>query len=1204
MKRFNLLLLIAMLLCCTSNYSQAQEKCGTDALFEDQLKKLGSTRKQYARQFNSIIKNLDRRIKQGERSLQDKVYKIPVVVHILHYVRNGFNIDDDAVHEQIQLLNEHFKETHDGVSDIPEEYQDVRAGNVGIEFYLAEIDPFDLPTTGITRTEIETNRSIGPRNYWDFEGGGSGWGQQHRSLWPTSQYFNIFVVPSPSAGYGGVAVLPSFNVPGLAVGVTHPSDLGLNIRSPGRFDGVCINVNVFATRNTNPSARSSSEGKVTSHEAGHYLGLFHTFGGSQGDCDPGDYCDDTPPTQRPASGCRASRSCGRAIPMHENIMDYSADECLLLFTACQRKRMRTAMELCPRRVSLLEEDKLAVPEKQNDLGILGFASGFWNECEGVFEGRVVIANYGTNPITSAELLVSLNDDEVHRITTLPRAIPSYDTVSIQLSEIPYQKGTGQQDVRAVVVSVNGGEDSNNANDSTRFSIVSPPEATDMNDIEEQFLLYEQSNELFEMVSDNNGGEMLSIKMLDSPKETFGDRIIVVGPEINFSQFSDDEAVTLSFRYSLRERYDLSMTEVYVFVAGCEDDDLSINYYNAGMDLNTAPYRLLDEEPQFDHEWRSIRVPLARKDIKGSVYMLIYNGGAGNLYIDDMDISSSTPISPDLGIVEISLPEVYCGFPGADAEIEMMYLFTNYSIGVEDTGIASVGVRTNIDDDSEVIGGPSVYIPGGRPTLDDQDFPSLWVIVGFEVFSRPLYSTLELELVLNAGDDEDLENNFQTKSFINLPIRNTELPITDEGDSSGDWEEVDTGVPNAPDWERVNGFIKAPFYIHNEVYLAKLVSPWVDLENETEASISFDVAYAKNGDKADRLQLFVFEDCIPIPAAVLYDKADEDLAVTNSNTDWEPSSDSDWREEIINISEYAGKKGYLHFMFVATSNGGNNIYLDNIRIEATGRGVARPTILSFSPAEGAVSTAVTITGESFSETPSENTVRFGSVMAAEPTSASTTSLTVVVPDGAVTGRISVAVGGQTGTSSTDFTVTGTTPAPDPLVVSSFSPAEGAVGTSVTITGENFSETPSENTVRFGSVMAAAPTSASTTSLTVAVPDHAVTGRISVIVGGQTATSSINFTVPGTTPVSPFSVLMEKALRAYPNPASRRIRFANLSADRSYTYKIYSLVGHQVAEGMLQGDNSVELGSFPAGQYILVLQTKVGQEAFRTRLLVLE
>ena len=88
----------------------------------------------------------------------------------------------------------------------------------------------------------------------------------------------------------------------------------------------------------------------------------------------------------------------------------------------------------------------------------------------------------------------------------------------------------------------------------------------------------------------------------------------------------------------------------------------------------------------------------------------------------------------------------------------------------------------------------------------------------------------------------------------------------------------------------------------------------------------------------------------------------------------------------------------------------------------------PVVSSFSPIEGVVDTEVTITGDNFSATAPENDVRFGGMMAEDPTSASTTSLTVKVPSGAVTGRVSVAVGSQTGTSSTDFTVTGTTPAP--------------------------------------------------------------------------------------------------------------------------------------------------------------------------------
>ena len=190
--------------------------------------------------------------------------------------------------------------------------------------------------------------------------------------------------------------------------------------------------------------------------------------------------------------------------------------------------------------------------------------------------------------------------------------------------------------------------------------------------------------------------------------------------------------------------------------------------------------------------------------------------------------------------------------------------------------------------------------------------------------------------------------------------------------------------------------------------------------------------------------------------------------------------------------------------------------ENFTVTAPAPAPAAPVVSSFSPTEGEVDTEVTITGVNFSATPSANEVRFGGVMAEDPTSASATSLVVLVPSGARTGRISVAVGGQTGTSSEDFTVTGTVPAPEPPVVLSFSPLEGEVGTSVTITGENFSDVPSENEVRFGGVMAEDPTSASTTSLTILVPSGARTGSISVAVGGQTGTSSTNFTVTAPAP----------------------------------------------------------------------------------------
>ena len=76
------------------------------------------------------------------------------------------------------------------------------------------------------------------------------------------------------------------------------------------------------------------------------------------------------------------------------------------------------------------------------------------------------------------------------------------------------------------------------------------------------------------------------------------------------------------------------------------------------------------------------------------------------------------------------------------------------------------------------------------------------------------------------------------------------------------------------------------------------------------------------------------------------------------------------------------------------------------------------------------------------------------------------------------------------------------------ISSFSPASGPVGTSVTITGTNFNTTPSNNIVFFGAVKANV-TAASATSLTVTVPLGVTYQPITVTVDGLTAYSNKSF-----------------------------------------------------------------------------------------------
>ena len=95
----------------------------------------------------------------------------------------------------------------------------------------------------------------------------------------------------------------------------------------------------------------------------------------------------------------------------------------------------------------------------------------------------------------------------------------------------------------------------------------------------------------------------------------------------------------------------------------------------------------------------------------------------------------------------------------------------------------------------------------------------------------------------------------------------------------------------------------------------------------------------------------------------------------------------------------------------------------------------------------------------------------------------------------------------------FTVT---VAPPPTITS-FAPTSGPVGTTVVITGTNFSATPSNNIVNFNGTSAVVAAS-NATSITANVPVGATTGPISATVAGNTANSTTNFIVT-VCPVAP-------------------------------------------------------------------------------------
>jgi regulation of enolase protein 1 (concanavalin A-like superfamily) len=198
-------------------------------------------------------------------------------------------------------------------------------------------------------------------------------------------------------------------------------------------------------------------------------------------------------------------------------------------------------------------------------------------------------------------------------------------------------------------------------------------------------------------------------------------------------------------------------------------------------------------------------------------------------------------------------------------------------------------------------------------------------------------------------------------------------------------------------------------------------------------------------------------------------------------------------------------GQRSFIVVQAYNTSSQMSTRSVEIVVDLSTAPAPTIASLSPPSGAVGTSVTINGANFGSTQGASIVRFNGTVAT-PTSWSASTIVAAVPSGATTGSVVVTVGGVP-TNGVTFTVTATAP-----TVASLSPASGAVGAAVTISGANFGATQGASSVRFNGTVAT-PTSWGASSIAATVPGGATTGPVTVTVNGVVS-NGVSFTVTTT------------------------------------------------------------------------------------------
>ncbi len=163
--------------------------------------------------------------------------------------------------------------------------------------------------------------------------------------------------------------------------------------------------------------------------------------------------------------------------------------------------------------------------------------------------------------------------------------------------------------------------------------------------------------------------------------------------------------------------------------------------------------------------------------------------------------------------------------------------------------------------------------------------------------------------------------------------------------------------------------------------------------------------------------------------------------------------------------------------------------------------AAPTLSAFDPIAAGAGRRVRIYGSGFAGATS---VSFNGVAAGSLDVVSDSQLVVLVPAGAASGPLSVTNNVGTATSSASFTFV------PPPTLTSFTPASGPQGTSVTITGTDFVDVRNVGFGAFGGASASF-TVTSPTELVAIVPPGATSGPISLVTTGGEVSSSAAFTV---------------------------------------------------------------------------------------------
>jgi hypothetical protein len=312
-----------------------------------------------------------------------------------------------------------------------------------------------------------------------------------------------------------------------------------------------------------------------------------------------------------------------------------------------------------------------------------------------------------------------------------------------------------------------------------------------------------------------------------------------------------------------------------------------------------------------------------------------NGYGNDIWVDNINITRK--FKRDLATIAINQPkDVLCtasNTPSVTVQNVGSETVTSYTVSyrVDNGAVQSTTINTPIAPNATAV---ITTLPAWNYTTGPHVFTAYT--------SNPVSASGTGDL--NTGNDT-LRKNTTLVATVSPPVvegfENATFPPTG-------WAVVNPD--NSITWARTTNAAKsgvASAFVNNYNYLVQgqtddLYTPQLSYTGVDSVSLSFDVAaatYSYPGSTAiplDTLQVFLTKDCGNTYITVYKKWGDKLQSISDPNypqlVDFYPANAGQWRNEYLELTAFAAGNGPLQAIFRNTSNGGNNVFIDNVNLK--------------------------------------------------------------------------------------------------------------------------------------------------------------------------------------------------------------------------------------------------------------------------------